>query len=187
VLQITREDAESFGYSDDTPEPLIQTRGYVNKRTGELEQVPVGIDPGWHNNPAKFRAENLRSFLAGRLEAAPKALRDAAVRDTVSSWLFRLIHDRKISSSHSEAPIAVLPEGQGMRTVFFDTRSAAAQAGSALVSSDYTVVQQLIDNGTQSSTPAGIEYAGEAAGRSWRLLIGHREGRITLLSLDQVE
>jgi hypothetical protein len=187
VLQITREDAESFGYSDDTPEPLIQTRGYVNKRTGELEQIPIGIDPGWHNNPAKFRAENLRAFLASRLEAAPKLMRDAAVRDTVSSWLFRLIHDRKINASHAEAPIAVLSEGQGMRTVFFDTQSAANQAGSGLASSDYTVVQQLIDNGIQSSTPAGIEYAGEAAGRSWRLIIGHREGRLTLLSLDQVE
>jgi hypothetical protein len=82
VLQITREDAESFGYRDDMPEPLVQTKGYLNKRTGELEQVPVGIDPGWHTNPGKFRAGNWRSFLAGRLEAAPKDLRDAAIQDT---------------------------------------------------------------------------------------------------------
>jgi hypothetical protein len=55
-----------------------------------------------------------------------------------------------------------------------------------LASSNYTVVQQLIDYGTQSSTPAGIEYAGEVTG-SWRLIIGHGKGRIALLSLDQVE
>jgi hypothetical protein len=188
VLQITREDAESFGYQADMPEPLVQTKGYVNKRTGELEQIPIGIDPGWHTNPGKFRARNLRSFLAGRLEAAPKELRDAAIQDTLSSWLFRLIQEGKITGRDAEAPIAVLPEGQGLRTVFFDAKAAAAQAGKGLTPTDYAVAQRLIDTGVETGTSGGgIQYVSEVGGRSWRLEIERREGRIRLLSLDQGE
>jgi hypothetical protein len=188
VLQVTREDAESFGYQDDMPEPLVQTKGYINKRTGELEQVPIGIDPGWHTNPGKFRGETLRSFLAGRLEAAPKQLRDAAIQDTVSSWLFRLIQEGKISASNNaEAPVAVLPEGRGIRTVFFDAEAAAAQAGKGLAPADYAVAQRLIDTGVETgASGGGLQYAGEVDGRAWRLVIQWSDGRPRLLSLDKL-
>jgi SPP1 gp7 family putative phage head morphogenesis protein len=33
--------------------PVIPTRQYVNKRTGEVSTVPEGIDPGWAYNPGK--------------------------------------------------------------------------------------------------------------------------------------
>jgi hypothetical protein len=188
VLQISREDAESFGYQDDMPEPLIQTKGYINKRTGELDQIPIGIDPGWHTNPGKFRSETLRAFLAGRLEAASKPLRDAAIQDTASGWLFRLIQERKIIAAKAEVPIGVLAEGQGMRTVMFDTASATDQAGKALTSSDYAAVQPLIDAGTRAVAPdGGLHYLGEVAGRSWRLVIERRDDRFRLRSLDQAE
>lgn len=49
-----------------SPDPAIQTRKWVNKRTGEIHDVPVGIDPGFTYNvgeaamrppvdPAKYR------------------------------------------------------------------------------------------------------------------------------------
>ncbi len=34
-----------------TTAPKVKTRTMVNKRTGESEQVPEGIDPGWNYNP----------------------------------------------------------------------------------------------------------------------------------------
>jgi hypothetical protein len=33
--------------------PKIKTYDWVDKRTGEIKQVPVGIDPGWDINPGK--------------------------------------------------------------------------------------------------------------------------------------
>jgi hypothetical protein len=106
----------------------------------------------------------------------------------VSSWLFRLIQEGKITGKGAEAPIAVLPEGQGIRTVFFDAEAAAAQAGKGLTPADYTVAQRLIDTGVETGTSGGsVRYVGEVSGRTWRLEIERREGRIRLLSLSQVQ
>lgn len=33
--------------------PVVPMRQFVNKRTGEVSQVPEGIDPGWAYNPGK--------------------------------------------------------------------------------------------------------------------------------------
>ncbi|MEP2705217.1 MAG: phage minor head protein [Roseibium sp.] len=33
--------------------PVISSRAWTNKRTGEVRQVPDGIDPGWDYNPGK--------------------------------------------------------------------------------------------------------------------------------------
>ncbi|MDA0148846.1 phage head morphogenesis protein [Vibrio sp. LaRot3] len=39
-----------------TTAPKINTRKMVNKRTGEVEDVPEGIDPGWNYNPGINRS-----------------------------------------------------------------------------------------------------------------------------------
>jgi hypothetical protein len=57
IRQTTKTDAKDRGISES---PEIRTEGWENLRTGQVEQVPVGIDPGWDTNPgveaAKFRA-----------------------------------------------------------------------------------------------------------------------------------
>lgn len=49
--------------------PVIEYRDWVNKHTGAVERVPVGIDPGFAYNPgiAGARAENLAKVEAGKL------------------------------------------------------------------------------------------------------------------------
>jgi hypothetical protein len=82
----------------------------------------------------------------------------------------------------------VLPEGQGLRTVFFDGEAAAAQAGKGLAPADYAAAQRLIDTGVETGTSGGgLQYVGEVDGRSWCLEIEPRDGRIRLLSLSQVQ
>jgi len=46
-----------------TTAPKVETRNWVNKRTGEVEAVPVGIDPGWDFNPGEGRMKKLESEL----------------------------------------------------------------------------------------------------------------------------
>jgi uncharacterized protein with gpF-like domain len=42
------------------------TREWVNKRTGEVETLPSGIDPGWNYNPGKGRQQALQTDLAAK-------------------------------------------------------------------------------------------------------------------------
>jgi uncharacterized protein with gpF-like domain len=53
VQQVSRREAERRGISDDSP-PSPKVR-WVNKKTGKVEMIPEGIDPGWNYNPGKNR------------------------------------------------------------------------------------------------------------------------------------
>lgn len=55
--------------------PEVQYREWINKRSGEVERVPVGIDPGFAYNPgmARARAANLAQVEAQKLaQASPE-------------------------------------------------------------------------------------------------------------------
>ena len=60
--------------------PEVTTREYVNPRTGEVTQIPVGIDPGFAYNPGVARQQALQEVLAGKLRGADQALAEAARR-----------------------------------------------------------------------------------------------------------
>lgn len=60
--------------------PEIVMRDWLDKRTGEIKQVPVGIDPGFDYNvgEASLRAEQLQQLVKAKLAGAPPALASAA-------------------------------------------------------------------------------------------------------------
>lgn len=64
-----------------TVAPPIEMVPWENKRTGKIEFVPKGIDPGWDNNPGKSRQQNLEKFMAGKLDSADPALAAVARKD----------------------------------------------------------------------------------------------------------
>ena len=49
VVQLSDDDLRRYGYSV-SPDPAVRTREWLNKRTGEVHQVPQGIDPGFAHN-----------------------------------------------------------------------------------------------------------------------------------------
>lgn len=60
--------------------PAVVLREYVNPRTGEISQVPVGIDPGFAYNPGMARQAAMQDVVAGKLAGASPGLADAAWR-----------------------------------------------------------------------------------------------------------
>lgn len=66
------------------PEQLVE---WTDKRTGEVKQIPAGIDPGWGYNVgiAGARARELSETVDAKLAQAPPALADAAVADGLSA------------------------------------------------------------------------------------------------------
>lgn len=66
--------------------PVIETRTWVNKRTGEVRHIPEGIDPGWDYNPGKAGHQGALAA-AERLVSAPPELAAALYDDP--QWLAR--------------------------------------------------------------------------------------------------
>lgn len=96
VRQISAFEAEKLGPRPPLP---VVTRPWINKRTGVVEDIPVGIDPGWHRNPGKLRHANLDELLSGTLDNVDPALRAAALKDLPNSWLFKKIVAGEIDST----------------------------------------------------------------------------------------
>lgn len=61
--------------------PAVVMRDYVNPRTGEISQVPNGIDPGFSYNPGMARQKALQDVVAGKLKGASPGIADAAQKD----------------------------------------------------------------------------------------------------------
>ncbi len=91
VQTLSDADLERFGLtpSPGPPEGWNRTRPWRNRRTGESQDVPVGIDPGFAHNPGTVDpVAGARKLLADRLIAAPPALVRAATSD-VTEWIAR--------------------------------------------------------------------------------------------------
>jgi hypothetical protein len=105
VRQVTKAEAGRRGVSD---APQVRDQKWFNKRTGDAQLVPQGIDPGWQRNPGRLRRQAAEGLLRDRLEWAPEAVRQAALADIATSWAAERVLE---GASPSAVPIAVLPDG----------------------------------------------------------------------------
>jgi hypothetical protein len=135
---------------------------WENKRTGQTELVPAGIDPGWDTNPGKTRITSALDLLTGKLDAAkkPEIARVAAI-DLVKSDVFALW----LTAPRGYFPVAVLPDasaariGATARTVRLSAESAEKQlrAHSEISPGEYAFVQVAIDHGREiQDTPTSL-------------------------------
>lgn len=72
TVQLSYDDLRAMGKSGPDKAPPVQRREWVNKRTGEMMQIPLGIDPGFDYNPgAKSgqRKQDLDGLLAEKRQA----------------------------------------------------------------------------------------------------------------------
>ncbi|KAA6405660.1 phage minor head protein [Candidatus Tokpelaia sp.] len=109
VRQISEWEAKKKGY-DPKSEMPEWARPVKNKRTGEIEWVPEGIDPSWKNNPGMFRAENVSDFLSDKIENMPEERRKVAIEDIVNTPLLPAMLDIKPPDKYA-IPIAPVPKG----------------------------------------------------------------------------
>ena len=80
VRSVSRVEAEKLTASGNilTEAPNDGTKQWLNKRTGEVETLPAGIDPGWDYNPGKSRSASMKADLAEK---------EARLRQTLSAPL----------------------------------------------------------------------------------------------------
>lgn len=104
IRQLTRAHAERLGVDDS---PNVPMREVQNTRTGEIKQVPIGIDPGWERNPGQLRQRAMEDMLAGKLAAAAPDIAQAAARDIATSWRVQRMF---AGAQPGAVPVAVLSD-----------------------------------------------------------------------------
>nr|WP_234813533.1 hypothetical protein [Candidatus Hamiltonella defensa] len=57
---MTERQASQRGGVSEAPEQ--KTTFWENRRTGKVEEVPTGIDPGWNVHPGKARLSHTQTF-----------------------------------------------------------------------------------------------------------------------------
>lgn len=177
VRQITRREAEARGISES---PEIPMRQVINPRTGEVKEIPSGIDMGWEMNPGQYRQKRMAEFLAEKLDAADPAIARAAARDMATSWRLRRIHEGTATGS---VPVAMLPQdladaiGARTRVVQFSdyTAEKTRRKHGEATADEFVRVAELIETGqvAREVSGNGTESLIIEGGRDkrWRLVL----------------
>lgn len=99
--------------------PPIDERDWLNKRTGQIEKVPAGIDPGWQTNSGLLRDRTITAQLQGALDRMSEEARRAAVEKLAAHPVADYVRDTLGALRRSElsreqqlfsAVVAQLPE-----------------------------------------------------------------------------
>lgn len=163
VRQITRREADrlksSAAYSD-TPPETGPDRPHVNRRTGQIEMIPEGIDAGWHTNPGRTRSQTLIRSVSDRLEAATNQDATRVLTDLWSDPFLRVAprlpetvflpagrSDRLASELSAISPVVSITN----RAV------AERQARHKLDLQDFEILPKLLSEGVILPDPGGAE------------------------------
>jgi SPP1 gp7 family putative phage head morphogenesis protein len=89
LQSLSQRDVDQMGETLKFEPPAETMKSWVNKRTGEVLKIPMGIDPGWEHNPGKVNAEAaVNDALAQKAAAAPLDLVTQLVQERVQSDAF---------------------------------------------------------------------------------------------------
>jgi hypothetical protein len=102
IRALTRRAAERLGGV--TARPPTEMREWLNKRTGEVELVPVGIDPGFAHNPGTARQAQMQKLVGSKLEKVAPDVGQPIVQSLVDGPGFRQFVDKP----DGDHPVGVL-------------------------------------------------------------------------------
>lgn len=192
VRQLSRTEAQRRGISGRPAGDMVK---WHNKRTGQTEMVPRGIDPGWATNPGLARSRGLTDHLAGKLDAADPAIAAAAARDLVTSWRATALMAGDLPG---EVPIAVMPPaleeplGTAVRVIRLSdyTTAKARRKHPDVGVDDWLMVQALIDRGEvlRDGGHHLVLQGRDEHGRLWRAIVKATQAgdRLYLATLHRI-
>jgi len=149
VLQISRSEARRKGYDPDRrPAYEGQTKIWRNDRTGETRSIPVGVDPGWDNNPGKYRFDNLRRLWDDKLSGATPEQKRIAAEDMTRQPIFETIAKGKAPYDNSPANNDPLNRERGQ---FAIPVAALPEAVAKAMETDAGIVKLSVSNGVKQA------------------------------------
>ncbi|MDW3711899.1 phage minor head protein [Pseudomonas sp. 2023EL-01195] len=141
------------------PAPVVPLVPYVNKRTGEVQQIPAGVDPSFHYPPGGRRG-SLARHLVEKLEGAPPPLARASVADLINGPAFSSWYTQPAG----RFPVALLPKVAAERlgapsqvlSLSEETLAAQLKGQPRIVMEDYQQLQNLLDAGALIEQRGGV-------------------------------
>jgi SPP1 gp7 family putative phage head morphogenesis protein len=79
VIQLSKDDLDELGMTV-SKAPARATYAWTNPRTGKVQQIPVGVDPGFNFNPGKDRLDQLTKLAMEKARTMPEDARAAALK-----------------------------------------------------------------------------------------------------------
>lgn len=130
--------------------PSVPTRTYTNARTGEIQQIPQGVDPSFHYPPGGRRA-SLNQHLIEKLESAQPPMSRASVGDLVNGPAFADWYKApagNFAMAYLE-PAVARTMGANTQLVVMSDQTLAKQMAHhpELQQQEYSWVQKAIDDG----------------------------------------
>jgi hypothetical protein len=132
-------------------EPDVELIEWVNKRTGEVELIPNGVDPAWATNPGKTREETALKALGTKATAAKEDLASGVIRSHLNDRRF----EDWLKAPKGSYPVAAMSDASmsavkaNQRVVWLSKDTVAKQLRNhpELTVADYRVLPYLIDSG----------------------------------------
>ncbi|ODC03229.1 hypothetical protein BFW38_06415 [Terasakiispira papahanaumokuakeensis] len=152
IETLSERDLERLGKAGPDTAPQQETWEHVHPETGEVTQVPKGLQYGWDYAPGASAAEKAIAARQNRLEGFDNALARKNVESLVAASVFQRFWNGELAG---EFPVAVLkPEDQKVlnaesQVVLLSQDSLAAHLSKhpEIDLQDYRRIQQLLDNG----------------------------------------
>lgn len=80
TIKLTEADLAHMGRGGPDSAPAVKYRDWRNPRSGEVEQVPLGIDPGWDYHPGRAAVTHLAQTFTDKAGSLPASIGATAFR-----------------------------------------------------------------------------------------------------------
>jgi hypothetical protein len=178
------------GYSIEPP--TIETKPFVNARTGEVLHVPAGIDPGWGTNPGLARARTLIDNVTKQFEAAGETAARARISELMDSPAPKILLG--IEGERIDLPIAVAGKlaeewraASNLITVSNETMRRKIAKHAAVEVGAFAIAQRIVDEGQLIDEGKGDNrrtLLAQVDGAWWKLVLSRtRRGFMRIATL----
>lgn len=166
--------------------PSAPARSWTNRRTGEVREVPGGVDPGFDYNVGRANMDHMRAVATNRLDAAAPDMAREAVASLTRGPAFESFL-RSPGAGRAGFPIATGAQrlGATLPTVTLPPETAR-RLGERMASGDWQRAQAVIDVATLPATPAADERVITIEGVGYVLRVENVGGRIVVRDMRPV-
>ncbi|MDD2870094.1 phage minor head protein [Neomegalonema sp.] len=127
--------------------PRVETRDWVNGRTGEVRSIPKGVDPGFDYNVGRANLDHLRATTIGRLDVVDDDLARAAVAAHLQGGAFASFWRSPDGRAGFPVALGGARLGADFSTIVLPPQVARALAAdkAAPAPEDWLLVQKMVD------------------------------------------